>query len=110
MPLFTAWGRDGIVTTLIIGEGPPVFANGQVADPAESLIWRIEAPSWEEAIRQSHHLQGREPTQPQRDAAACASWFLAATPEERWAFLDELGAYAYPVSDKTWYVHPHHQP
>jgi|RhiMetdeSRZDD1v2_1073273.scaffolds.fasta_scaffold816112_2 hypothetical protein len=58
--IYTAWGKDGSANTLIEGEGPP-----QAQDEENSeLIWKIEAPSWEEAMQKYHTLQGWEPYRP----------------------------------------------
>tara|TARA_Y100000034_G_C6891777_1_gene410372 strand:+ start:2168 stop:2398 length:231 start_codon:yes stop_codon:yes gene_type:complete len=64
---YTAWGKDDKADTLIEGEGPPKFANGELQDPQAQLVWRIEATDWVQANQKYHELQGWEPYQPMEE-------------------------------------------
>jgi hypothetical protein len=60
MDIYTGWGKDGVSTCLIKGEGPPRFANGTVMEDVPELIYVIEAESWEEASLEHHRrLDGK---------------------------------------------------
>ena len=61
LKLYTAWGKCGYANTLIEGSGPPRFANGAIDLDCPELIFTIEAPSWTEANKIYHKLQGWEP-------------------------------------------------
>jgi hypothetical protein len=65
--IYTAWGTDGRPSTLVPGEGPPRFANGEPMDEAAAMIWRIEADSWEEAMQRFYDLQGWGTYKPMAD-------------------------------------------
>lgn len=63
MKVYTAWGKDGYANTLIDGEGPPRWSDGDLMTPEEcpDLIWTIGADSFEEACIKYNELQGWEP-------------------------------------------------
>ena len=67
MAVFTAWGHGDRASALVAGEGPPQFADGTPFLDCDSLVWRIEADSWEDACRRYHELQGWEPYRPTPD-------------------------------------------
>jgi hypothetical protein len=67
--IYTAWGEDGVANTLVGGEGPPRAADGTVLPDCPELIWRIEAASWDDVMRQYHGLQGWEPYRPLHEEA-----------------------------------------
>lgn len=65
--IYTAWGANGVAHTLHQGERRPCFADGTPDPDCPDLIWRIEAESWDGAMRRYHELQGWEPYEPMRD-------------------------------------------
>ena len=72
--VFTAWqSSDGTKNTLIMGEGPPIFANGELQPECEAMLWRIEAGSWEEARAMQSLRLGWKPYAPAGEASPCAN-------------------------------------
>lgn len=70
--IFTAWqSSDGSQITLIAGEGPPTFANGELQPDCDVMLWRIAAGSWEEAAAIRNLRLGWEPYVPSGKAAPC---------------------------------------
>ena len=70
--IFTAWqSSDGSQITLIAGEGPPVFANGEIQPDCDVMLWRIAAGSWEEAATIRNLRLGWGPYVPSGKAAPC---------------------------------------
>ena len=70
--VFSAWqSADGTQTTLILGDGPPTLANGQLQPDCEVMLWRIEAGSWEEARAIQSLRQGWKPYAPVGEASPC---------------------------------------
>ena len=70
--VFTAWrSSDGLQISLVHGEGPPRFANGELQPNCEVLLWRIEVGSYEEAMAIHRLRLGWEPYVPEGEAAPC---------------------------------------
>lgn len=64
--VFTAWrSLDGSQISLVPGEGPPRFSNGEPQSDCEVMIWRIEVGSYEEAMAIRNLRLGYEPYVPQ---------------------------------------------
>jgi hypothetical protein len=64
--VYSAWGVDGVASTLIEGDQLPAWQRQM--EPELQLIKVFEAPSWDEAMRQYHDWQGWEPYKPMPDA------------------------------------------
>jgi hypothetical protein len=56
--IFTAWGKDLEVHALIMGEGPPSFVDGTPLPDCPDLVFRIEAPDWEDAVTKYREVRG----------------------------------------------------
>lgn len=70
--IFSAWrSLDGCETTLVGGEGPPRFANGELQPNCEIMLWRIEVGSYEEAAAIHNLRLGLNPYVPEGDSAPC---------------------------------------
>ena len=70
--VFTAWrSLDGSQVSLVSGEGPPRFANGELQPDCEVLLWRIEVGSYEEAMAIRNLRLGYGPYVPHGDASPC---------------------------------------
>ena len=71
--VFSAWGSvgDRLPHTLVYGEGPPRFVNGEVIRECEVCLWRIEVGTFEEASAIFNLRRGFEPYLPQGDAQPC---------------------------------------
>ncbi len=70
--VFTAWrSSDGTPSTLIMGEGPPTLANGELQPACDVMLWRIEVGSWEEARAVQSLRLGWKPYVPVGEATPC---------------------------------------
>jgi len=71
--VFTAWGDvdSGIASTLVEGEGPPRFCNGDIIPDSGQLLWRIEVGSAEEACAIRNLRNGWEPFAPIGEPQPC---------------------------------------
>jgi hypothetical protein len=70
--VFTAWrSLDGKQTSVVSGEGPPRFANGELEPNCEVKLWRIEVGSFEEAMAIRNLRLGYGPYVPEGEAAPC---------------------------------------
>jgi hypothetical protein len=70
MATWTAWvSKDGGQITLVNGQDPPRFANGKLQPDCETLLWRIEAATLEEASAIHHLRLGWEPYKPEGEPA-----------------------------------------
>ena len=70
--VFTAWrSLDGLQTSLVHGEAPPRFANGELQPDCEVKLWRLEVGSYEEAMAIHNLRRGCGPYIPQGQAAPC---------------------------------------
>ena len=80
--VYTAWGRksDTRPHTLVGGEGPPRFANGQPQPDCERCFWTIHANTWEEAMAVHNLRQGFMPYHP-GPAADCPTCGATIYPE-----------------------------
>ena len=91
--IFTAWrSSDGCQITLIAGEGPPMFANGELQPDCDVMLWRIAAGSWEEAAAIRNLRLGWEPYEPSGKAAPCPDCGASYYPDgsgQRWNCTQE---------------------
>jgi len=70
--VFTAWrSLDASQISLVPGEGPPRFANGELQPDCEVMLWRIEVGSYEEAMAVRNLRLGYEPYVPLGEASPC---------------------------------------
>jgi hypothetical protein len=71
--VFTAWGQEGspIAGTLVGGEGPPAYCNGEIMPDCEKFFYRIDAATLEEAHAIHDLRRGYAPGAPMGDAAPC---------------------------------------
>ncbi len=70
--IFTAWrSLDGLQLSLVSGEVPPRFANGELQPDCDVLLWRIEVGSYDEAMAIRNLRLGYGPYVPHGDAAPC---------------------------------------
>ncbi len=70
--VFTAWSSvDGTQISLVPGDGPPRFANGEPQPDCEVLLWHIEVGSYEEAMAIRNLRLGYAPYVPQGTSAPC---------------------------------------
>lgn len=82
MKTFTAWGQNNEAHTMVEGEEPPTFEDGEVQPDCEELIWKIMACSREEAMAIYHLRQGWEPYQPFGVPAPCPACNETYYPED----------------------------
>ncbi len=71
--IYSVWSHKGEQSghTLIEGEGPLRFANGEIDEDCEERLYTIEAGSWEEAAAIYHLRQGWEPYNPDCVSKPC---------------------------------------
>ena len=71
--VFTAWGdeKSGIASTIVEGEGPPKFRNGELIPDSGVLLWRVELGSFEEVTAIRNLRNGWGPFEPEGDAEPC---------------------------------------
>jgi hypothetical protein len=70
--VFTAWrSLDGLQISLVAGDGPPRFANGELQPGCEVMLWRIEVGSYEEAMAIRNLRLGYKPYVPLGEASPC---------------------------------------
>jgi hypothetical protein len=71
--IYTTWGfeKDNQPHTLVEGEGPLRFANGEVDCECEKLFWTIEACSYEKAMSIYYLRQGWYPYKHEGEAEPC---------------------------------------
>ncbi len=71
--IYSAWGLKGeqIARTLVSGDGPLRFANGELYGECEEILYTFEADSHEEAMAIYYTRQGWAPYKPEGDAAPC---------------------------------------
>lgn len=71
--IYTTWGleKDEQPHTLVEGEGPLRFSNGEADPRCEKLFWIIEACSPEEAMSIYYLRQGWAPYKPEGEAEPC---------------------------------------
>ena len=70
---YSVWALKGenIGHTLVGGEGPLRFANGEIYEECEERLYVFEASSYEEAMSIYYIRQGWAPYKPQGEAAPC---------------------------------------
>ena len=72
MSTWTVWASfDRSEIALVRGEGPPRFADGSRQPNSDTLLWRIEAATYEEAAAVHHLRMGWEPYKPPGEQAQC---------------------------------------
>jgi len=82
MPTWTVWSNpDRSQVSLTHGEGPPTFANGTPDPEATTLLWRIEAATYEEAATIHGMRLGYGPYKPLGAAAQCPACSAMYYPE-----------------------------
>lgn len=80
--IFTAWqSLDGTRNTLVMGERPPTFANGELQPDCDVMLWRIEAGTWEEAKALQSLRLGWQPHVPAGESGPCPNCGALHDPE-----------------------------
>ena len=71
--IFSAWASHGgqLPHTLVVGEGPPRFADGTPDSDCHICVWRIEVGSFEEALAIFDLRRGFRISQPVGDVGDC---------------------------------------
>jgi hypothetical protein len=70
---YSVWALKGetIGHTLVVGEGPLRFANGEADEECEERLYTFEAASSEEAMAIYYMRQGWAPYKPEGEATPC---------------------------------------